>query len=274
MRKILLRRSNRSSIGRAPTDMAGLAGRRRAARWRRLRAMVVELICLLLLWELLGVTIGGRSHILPTPINVAQVMWSDRSVLATALRTTSGEALWGFVVGNAVAIILGVLSVTSRRVASVVVQLGVVSYCLPIVAVGPILIILLSGALPQEVLAGIAVVFTTLVLTVEGLQSASVRQREVINAFGGLRVSAEGFDQEQCPLYLPWSEDCRAGLHSWGDNWRVSQWYGRCWGRDGSGISVAGSQSDLGGCCGRDRRRCHRIWRDRSRGPRSFTVGT
>jgi sulfonate transport system permease protein len=185
MRKILLRRSNRSSIGRAPTDMAGLVGRRRAARWRRLRAIVVELVCLLLLWELLGVTIGGRSHILPTPINVAQVMWSDRSVLATALRTTSGEALWGFVVGNAVAIILGVLSVTSRRVASVVVQLGVVSYCLPIVAVGPILIILLSGALPQEVLAGIAVVFTTLVLTVEGLQSASVRQREVINAFGG-----------------------------------------------------------------------------------------
>ena len=147
--------------------------------------MAIEAIGLLLLWELLGVTVGARSHILPTPFNVAQVIWTEHSVLTSALRTTVGEATWGFVGGNLVAIILGVLSITSRRVASVVLQLGVVSYCLPIVAVGPILIILLKGSLPQEILAGIAVVFTTLVLTVEGLQSASLRQREVISVFGG-----------------------------------------------------------------------------------------
>jgi ABC-type nitrate/sulfonate/bicarbonate transport system permease component len=142
----------------------------------------------LLLWELLGATIGSRSHILPTPVNVAQVIWTNQSVLTSALRTTVGEAAWGFAVGNLVAIALGVLSIMNRRVASVVLQLGVVSYCLPVVAVGPILIILLNGSLPQEILAGIAVVFTTLVLTVEGLQSASLRQREVINVFGGSTV--------------------------------------------------------------------------------------
>ena len=108
MRRVIVAKAAR------PTVKGGSLPNVRAARWRHLRAMAIEAIGLLLLWELLGVTVGARSHILPTPFNVAQVIWTEHSVLTSALRTTVGEAAWGFVGGNLVAIILGVLSITSR----------------------------------------------------------------------------------------------------------------------------------------------------------------
>lgn len=172
-----------AKVGRGRTLAIG--GRGGLEDWSHALEIAVEVLAILVFWEVLGLTVGRSTHILPTPVTVGNVIWTDRSVMWGALRFTVGEAFWGFLVGNAAAVALGALSLLNRRLAAVVLQLGVVSYCLPIVAIGPILIILLNGSLPDEILAGIAVVFTTLVLTVEGLQSATIKQTEVILAFGG-----------------------------------------------------------------------------------------
>ncbi len=52
-----------------------------------------------------------------------------------------------------------------------ILQLGVVSYCLPIVAIGPLMMILFLGDTPKVVLAALSVFFTTLIGTVTGLRT-------------------------------------------------------------------------------------------------------
>lgn len=135
-------------------------------------------------WAAIAAVVGAQADVVPEPWTVAINIGNSWGVYARALAVTAKEALWGFMVGNAVAITLGALSVMSRRLSTAVQQFGVLSYCLPIVAVGPILIIVMNGDLPEEVLAGIAVVFTTMVLTAEGLNDIPVALRELADVYG------------------------------------------------------------------------------------------
>lgn len=141
-------------------------------------------IVALAIWEIVGLLLGSRSHIVPTPVAVIQELSHAWHVFASALSVTGREALWGFVIGNLVAIGLGFIASWNRVISAWVQQLGVISYCLPIVAIGPILIILLGGRVPEEVLAGIAVVFTTMVFTAEGLSSSPSSLRDLGSVCG------------------------------------------------------------------------------------------
>jgi ABC-type nitrate/sulfonate/bicarbonate transport system permease component len=64
-------------------------------------------------------------------------------------------------------------------------QLGVASYCLPIVAVGPIMVLVFKGETPKVILAAMAVFFTTLIGTLLGLRSADATSLDVVKAYGG-----------------------------------------------------------------------------------------
>ncbi len=63
------------------------------------------------------------------------------------------------------------------------------SYCIPIIAIGPILQITFDGETPKIILAAMAVFFTTLVGVMVGLRSAEPVMFDVIRAYGGGRVS-------------------------------------------------------------------------------------
>jgi ABC-type nitrate/sulfonate/bicarbonate transport system permease component len=69
----------------------------------------------------------------------------------------------------------------------IVVQLAVASYCLPLVAIGPILSLLFSGTTPMITLAALAVFFTTLIGALLGLRSADQVTLDVVRAYGGGR---------------------------------------------------------------------------------------
>ena len=59
---------------------------------------------------------------------------------------TINEAACGFVYGNMLALLLASTVLLVPRLEPVVVQVAVVTYCLPIVAVGGIAIVVLGGA--------------------------------------------------------------------------------------------------------------------------------
>ena len=59
---------------------------------------------------------------------------------------TITEAAIGFAWGNGIALLLASLVLLVPRMEPVVVQIAVVSYCLPVVAVGGIAIVVLGGA--------------------------------------------------------------------------------------------------------------------------------
>ena len=78
----------------------------------------------------------------------------------------------------------------------VIIQVAVVSYCLPLVAVGGIAIVILGGATqpgdPSKTaifLAALAVFFTTVVGALLGFKAADRASLDVVRVFGGGRVT-------------------------------------------------------------------------------------
>jgi ABC-type nitrate/sulfonate/bicarbonate transport system permease component len=109
---------------------------------------------------------------------------------------TIEEAARGFVYGNSAALVLASTVLLVPRLEPVVVQVAVVSYCLPLVAVGGISIVVLGGAeAPGEpsatavFLASLAVFFTTVVGALLGFKAADQASLDVVSVYGGGRFA-------------------------------------------------------------------------------------
>jgi len=173
-----------STEGGAP---GAATGRRRARGRPRWLGGAIGVGVVLGIWEVLAVTVFAGRHILPTPTAVAAQMWRDRSFYWPHIKTTVGEAAVGYVVGNVAAIVLAVVFLELRAAERVLMRLAIVTYNMPILAIGPILQVVLSGNQPKEVLAGMAVFFTTLIGTLLGLRSADNSSLDLVRAYGGGR---------------------------------------------------------------------------------------
>src|SRR5262249_46368817 len=102
------------------------------------------------------------------------------------IASTGWEALRGFFWGNLLAIALAVVVILAPPLERIVTQVGVVSYCLPVVAVGPILTVMLDGDTPIVAMAAL-VFFPTLIGVLDGLRAADRTSLELVLAFGGGR---------------------------------------------------------------------------------------
>jgi ABC-type nitrate/sulfonate/bicarbonate transport system permease component len=116
----------------------------------------------------------------------------DRRLYPGNVTTTLSEAWKGYLIGNLLAIGLGMLFVLLPFLEKMLMQIAVASYCLPIVAVGPILQSTLKGQGPKVALVALSVFFTTLIGVLVGLRSADRTSLEVVRAYGGGRFSELG----------------------------------------------------------------------------------
>jgi ABC-type nitrate/sulfonate/bicarbonate transport system permease component len=143
-------------------------------------------VALIGLWEVFTITVVSGSRQWPTPWSIASGMVKDGwHFYWPNLQTTLAEAGKGFLWGNLLAIGLAMLMLLVPIIEGPLVQLSVVSYCLPIVAIGPVFAIVFSGETPKVALAGMAVFFTTLIGMLLGLRSADTTSLDVIHAYGG-----------------------------------------------------------------------------------------
>src|SRR5262249_47499404 len=118
-------------------------------------------------------------------IAVATRLWADGASYPVNVAATLREALLGYLWGNAAAVLLAALFVEFAVVERIALKLAIASYCIPLVAIAPILVVVLSGDGPKVALAALAVFFTTLVATVLGLRSMDAVHVDVIRAAGG-----------------------------------------------------------------------------------------
>ena len=147
-------------------------------------------LALLVLWEVLAVTVFHRvGSGVPTPTSVVTKLWSDyrKGLYGRNLRQTLKEAALGYTVANVLAIGLAIVFVQLPVVERALLRIAIASYCLPIIAVGPILNAALHGDAPKSALAGLIVFFPTLVGTLVGLRSADGMALDLIRASGGGR---------------------------------------------------------------------------------------
>jgi ABC-type nitrate/sulfonate/bicarbonate transport system permease component len=142
-----------------------------------------------MLWEVLALTVFAGRHVVPTPTSVVAKMFHDH-FYSTDIAATLGEAVRGWALGNAIALVLAATCLLAPRVEPFLLSLGVMSYCVPIVAVGPLLVILESPYAAKVGMAALSVFFVTLVAAVTGMRAAPRSTLEVITGFGGGRLMA------------------------------------------------------------------------------------
>lgn len=132
----------------------------------------------------------------PSPWAVfSQIIDDGFSAYWDFFSVTINEAMIGFLWGNGLALLLAATVLVLPRIEPVVVQIAVVSYCLPIVAVGSIAIVALGGATtpgdPSKTaifLAALSVFFTTVVGALLGFKAADKASLDVVRVFGGGRI--------------------------------------------------------------------------------------
>lgn len=138
-------------------------------------------------WWLLA-ALGVAGGTIPSPWQVLHTMYTDGwELYGPNFEVTAAGALKGFVWGNALAIALAILIVLIPPIESLATQLAILSYCTPLVALGPIIQVVIGGRTPTVFLAAMYCFFTTMVGTVTGLRSADTTSLDLVRAYGGGR---------------------------------------------------------------------------------------
>lgn len=172
-----------------------MVAQRRIPGWL---AGLVGLAALLGLWWLFAAAFApdrGSYTPVPSPWAVLNQLAEDGwAPYWGPFRVTITEAALGFLWGNGIALLVAGSVLVAPRLEPVIVQLAVVSYCLPLVAVGGISIVVLGGATspgdPSATavfLAALAVFFTTVVGSLLGFRSADRASLDVVHVYGGGR---------------------------------------------------------------------------------------
>jgi ABC-type nitrate/sulfonate/bicarbonate transport system permease component len=149
---------------------------------------LVGMAGLVAIWELLSYTVFGTNHLVPPPQQVLVTVFHDPGFdLWPNVVTTLGEAATGFLWGNIVAIGLALAFVQLPILEKALLRVVLATYCMPIIAIGPVLEVLLNGTAPQATLSGLSVVFTTLIGCLVGLRSVDQTSLDLVLVYGGGR---------------------------------------------------------------------------------------
>jgi ABC-type nitrate/sulfonate/bicarbonate transport system permease component len=147
-------------------------------------AGAVGLAGVLAAW-ILAADVWGVDKGIPTPWSVISHLVEDWSYYPPHISATLDRAAKGYVIGNTLAIVLGLSFVLVPVLEKALMQLAVATYCLPIIAIGPILQVVLDGDSPKIALATLSVIFTTLIGVLVGLRSADRTSLDLVRAYGG-----------------------------------------------------------------------------------------
>jgi len=149
----------------------------------------VGILALLLLWTVCS-TVLPSSVIVPTPwASVADIRDSATRYYLPNLQVTLHRAAWGYLWGNLAGLGAAAVVLLVPRLEEVVPQLGVISQCLPITAVGPIVVLMFGGDTTSIFLSALLVFFTTMVGAILGMRSTGPTVLDVVDAYGGSRFT-------------------------------------------------------------------------------------
>ena len=167
----------------------GALGLRRIPPWA---IGVLGGVVIVAVWWLLALWAAA----IPTPPQVVlefgdagwAYFWRNFSV------TLAGAGV-GYLWGNGLALVLSGLVIVVPRLEGLITQLAIITYCIPIVAVGILAVVLVqppAAGQPSGVailLASLSVFFTTVVATLLGLKSADASALDVVAVYGGSRFT-------------------------------------------------------------------------------------
>ena len=162
---------------------------------------VIGGVVIIALWWISAVTIfqnvgAAPGGAIPTPgAVVSQLIADGFAFYWPHILATTTEAGIGFVWGNAFALLLAALVLIFPRIEKTAMQVAVITYCIPIVAIGPIAYIVIGPSSGGGIsgtavfLAALSVFFTTVVGSLVGLKAADAASLDIITVYGGNRLT-------------------------------------------------------------------------------------
>ncbi|HLY21046.1 MAG TPA: ABC transporter permease subunit [bacterium] len=159
-------------------------------------------VALLVLWQILGGMLPWARYTISSPAAIALRAWHDLAIYPTNVAATLWEAARGFFWGNLAAIALALLIMQVRRLEGLLMQIAIVIYATPLLAIAPIIAVVLPGDEPKVALAALAVFFPTVITTLIGLRSADGASLDLIHTLGGRPFDA--LRKVRLPASVPW----------------------------------------------------------------------
>jgi len=174
---------------------------------RRLRDWVPAaafLVFGLVAWQVLVSVLSIQRFLLPKPTQIASAFWNERHSLWSAGWFTFQEAVGGFVVGSAVAILVGLVLARWKPLRSAVMPYAIAANAVPIIAFAPITNAWFSPLSKSSKIAIAAVLcfFPVLVNTIRGLTSVRPESIELMRSYAAGEV--EIFRRVRVPAALPY----------------------------------------------------------------------
>ncbi|OUZ08018.1 ABC transporter permease [Aeromicrobium sp. PE09-221] len=166
-----------------------------SSRWTSAGLGVIGLASVIALWWIAAATVLSDARI-PTPPGVVSTIVDDGvGFYWRHFSVTINEASLGFLYGNVAALVLASVVLVLPFTEQLITQIAVVTYCIPIVAIAPVVSLVVGIPSPGEpsgtaiALAVLSVFFTTVVGTLLGLRSADRASLDVVTVYGGTRLT-------------------------------------------------------------------------------------
>ena len=179
-----------STVGRLATAAAEQAAvpPPRSRRWaRRLPLLLLPLLALLA-WQAAIWVFSPRDWLLPSPGDVATVLWEDRDRLWFHAQATIAESAVGFALAAVIGLALAILITRSRVAEHAVYPWLVASQAIPILAVAPLVAIWLDYGTAQVMVAFVIAFFPVVVTGVDGLRAVDPALEQSVRTLGASRV--------------------------------------------------------------------------------------
>ena len=151
-------------------------------------APVISVAAVLLLW--LFSSEGGiiPAYMLPSPVEVVKVFFTDTDVLAAHTLVTVQEALYGLVIGTAFGFAIAVLMDRFAFLYNAFYPLLVISQTIPTIAIAPLLVLWMGFSMaPKITLVVLTTFFPVCVSLLDGFKAADKDEINLIRSMGGRR---------------------------------------------------------------------------------------
>ena len=185
-----------------PVPRGGL-GRLVGHRVRDWAPAAVVLVLALVLWQELIVAFHVQKFLLPKPTGIATTFWHERAQLWHAGWFTFQEALGGFAVGSAAAVVIALVLARWRLLNAAILPYAIAANAIPIIAFAPITNTWFSplNKSSKITIAAVLCFFPVLVSTLRGLTSVRPESLELMRSYAASEL--EIFRRVRIPTALP-----------------------------------------------------------------------
>jgi NitT/TauT family transport system permease protein len=166
---------------------------------------LILILTLLAAWEFAVKAFQMPAYILPAPSNIFYALYNGiaNNLYPSHILVTVGETLLGFVLGCALAFLLGTVVALSRSVEYYLYPIIVMFQAMPKVALAPLIIVWFGLGLTSKVVSAALVAFFPLMVnTIVGLRSADEDRVNLMRSLSASRWQI--FRMLQLPNSLPY----------------------------------------------------------------------